>query len=209
MEYFLDRAWEYIYAAILTTAAAVDSLLSPLQPLIGPAGIIVLLALATVFTTKFLSRKCRTKRHIELEKQFYYWLSVREEAVRCEDREKGSRMAKNIDKAKLNKCYYDYFLEGLLLSLATMYIPILMVMSYINASYRPDTLIALTGKPYIAQIGTANGEPLIIGSIFFYIVSLLFIYATWFLVVKYATKYQRKRIITTLNEQQGASSGYA
>ncbi len=209
MEYILDRAWEHIYALILTTATAVDSLLSPLQPFIGPAGIIMLLAIITVCTTKFLGKKCRTKRHRELEKQFYYWLSVREEAMRCEDREKGSRMAKNIDKAKLNKCYYDYFLEGLLLSLATTYLPVLMVISYINATYRPDTLMLLTGKHHIIQIGTASGEPLIIGSIFFYIVSLLFTYASWYLVAKYATKYQRKKIVATLNEQQGTSSEYA
>jgi len=71
--------------------------------------------------------------------------------MRCEDKIKGSRMARNIDQAKLNRCYYDYFLEGLLLSLATMYLPILMVMSYVNTYFRPEILMELTGKEYIVK----------------------------------------------------------
>ncbi len=209
MEYLLDRAWEYIYSAILSTAAVVDSVLAPLLAVTGPAVVIIMLAFFTVCATKFLGRKCRTRRHIELEEQFHYWLNVREEAMRCADREKGARMARNIDQAKLNKCYYDYFLEGLLLSLATMYLPILMVMSYINASFRPDNLMLLTGKHYIVQLGTANGEPLMIGSIFFYIVSLMFFYGAWAFAQKYGTRYRQKKIIDTLKDKQNTTSEYA
>ena len=184
MERSLDIAWEYIYATILTVAGTVDSLLSPIQSITGPAFILILLALLTVFSTKFLGKKCRTKRHIKLEEDFYHWLGIREEAMRCKDREKGSRMARNIDKAKLNRVYYDYFLEGLLLSLATMYLPILMVMSYVNTFFRPERLMELTGQEYIIRFGSSGGETLLIGSIFFYFVSLVSFYLGWALLKK-------------------------
>jgi hypothetical protein len=204
MEHFLDKVWEYLYAAILFTAASFDSLLSPLHNLIGPAAVIIMLAAITVTCTKFLGKKCRTKRHIKLEKDFYHWLGVREEAMRCEDREKGSRMARNIDQAKLNRCYYDYFLEGLLLSLATMYLPILMVMSYVNTFYRPERLMDLTGKTYILQFGSSSGDPQPIGSIFFYFVALISFYMGWALLKKVLARRKQKRIINEINNQQTA-----
>lgn len=199
MERFLDIIWEYIYTAILSFAGMVNKLLAPIQDLTGPAFVIVLLALITVFSTKFLGKKCRTKRHVMLEEEFHHWLSVREEAMRCEDREKGSRMAKNIDQAKLNRAYYDYFLEGLLMSFATMYLPILMVLSYINAYYRPEILMELTGKEYIIQFGSASGDPLLIGSIFFYLVSLVSSYIGWTFLKKAIERHKRNRIIKELN----------
>jgi len=202
MERFLDIAWEYMYAAILNFTGIVDSLLSPIQSITGPAFILVLLALLTVFCTKFLSKKCRTKRHKKLEEDFYHWLNVREEAMRCEDREKGSRMAKNIDKAKLNRAYYDYFLEGLLLGLATTYLPILMVMSYVNSFFRPERLMELTGREYIIQFGSSGGEPLLIGSIFFYLVFLISSYLGWALLKKGIERRRKTRIINEINNQQ-------
>ncbi len=199
MERFLDIVWEYLYSAILTFAGTVDTLLSPIQALTGPAFILVLLAFTTVCCTKFLGRKCRTKRHVKLEEDFYHWLGVREEAMRCEDKIKGSRMARNIDQAKLNRCYYDYFLEGLLLSLATMYLPILMVMSYVNTYFRPEILMELTGKEYIVKLGLASGEPVLIGSIFFYFVSLVSFYIGWVVIKKVLERRRRNRIISELN----------
>lgn len=202
MEHFLDIIWEYIYATILSVAAMVDTLLSPIQTITGPAFVLILLALLTVFSTKFLGKKCRTKRHIKLEEDFYHWLGVREEAMRCEDREKGSRMARNIDQAKLNRCYYDYFLEGLLLSFATMYLPILMVMSYVNTFYRPERLMELTGKEYIMRFGSSGGEPMLIGSIFFYFVALLSFYIGWIVLKKGIERHRQSRIIHEINNQQ-------
>ncbi len=207
MERFLDSTWEFLYATILATAGIVDNLLSPIHTVTGPAFVLVLLAFLTVCCTKFLGKKCRTKRHIKLEKEFYHWLGVREEAMRCEDREKGSRMAKNIDKAKLNKCYYDYFLEGLLLGLATMYLPILMLMSYVNTYYRPERLMELTGREYVIQFGSSGGEPLLIGSIFFYFVALLSFYISWALLKKGLERRKKTRIINEINNQQTAIAG--
>ncbi len=206
MEYYLDIIWEYLYSAILSFAGAVNTLLSPIQEITGPAFILVLLAFITVCCTKFLGKRCLTKRHVKLEKEFYHWLGVREEAMRCEDREKGSRMAKNIDKAKLNRCYYDYFLEGLLLGLATMYLPILMAMSYVNTFFRPERLMELTGKEYIMQFGLSKGEPILIGSIFFYFVSLLSFYMGWVILKKAIERKRRKQIINELNISQVATA---
>lgn len=202
MERFLDIIWEYIYAAILSFTGMADNLLSPIHNLTGPAFVIILLALITVLFTKFLGKKCRTKRHIKLEEEFNHWLGVREEAMRCEDREIGSRLARNIDQAKLNRCYYDYFLEGLLLGLATMYLPILMVMSYVNTFYRPERLMELTGKEYIFQFGSSGSEPQLIGSIFFYFITLLSFYLGWSTLKKVIERRRQKRIISELNNQQ-------
>jgi hypothetical protein len=201
MERFLDIAWEYIYATILTFVGIVDSLLSPVQSITGPAFILILLALLTVISTKFLRKRCQTKRHTKLEEDFNYWLNVREEAMRCEDREKGSRMAKNIDKSTLNRAYYDYFLEGLLLGLATMYLPILMVVSYVNSSFRPERLMELTGREYILKIGSSNGEPILIGSIFFYLVSLVSFYIGWIFLKRRIERRRKIRIINEINKQ--------
>jgi len=202
MERFLDIIWEYIYAAILSCAGMVDMLLSPIHNLTGPAFVLILLAFTTVLSTKFLGKKCRTKRHVMLEEDFNHWLGVREEAMRCEDREKGSRMARNIDQAKLNRAYYDYFLEGLLLGFATMYLPILMVMSYVNTFYRPERLMELIGKEYILQFGSSGGEPQPIGSIFFYFVALLSFYLGWAILKKTMERHRQKKIIREVTTQQ-------
>ena len=109
MENMLNIAWENIYAAFLFLTGKLDIILSPIHNAFGPASVILLLAVLTVCITKFTNRKFRTKRHRRLEDDFHYWLSVREEAMQCKDREKGRRMARNIDQAKLNRSYYDYF----------------------------------------------------------------------------------------------------
>lgn len=206
MESFLNVVWENLYAAILFLANSLDALLSPIQTVAGPAVVIVLLAVLTVLTTKFLGKVCRTKRHIMLEKKFKYWLSVREEAMQCEDREKGKRMARNIDQAKLNRCYYDYFFEGLLLSLLTMYMPILMILSYINTFYRPEQLLALTGRDYIMRFSSSGGEPMLVGSVFFFFVSLLSLYMSWFIIKKVFSLMERNKAVT--KEKQTPTTHY-
>lgn len=194
MENFLNIVWENLYATFLFLTSQLDILLTPIHNAFGPGSVIILLAIVTVCITKFMSQKFRTKRHVKLEEDFHYWLSVREEAMQCEDREKGKRMARNIDQAKLNRSYYDYFFEGLLLSLANTYVPVLMVLSYVNRYYRPERLIELTGKDYVMQFGNSNGEPVLIGSIFFYLCALLSTYLVWVLVKKIMERNKMKKI---------------
>lgn len=196
METFLDVVWDNIYTALLFLAESMDHLLSPLHTIMGPMAVIVLLALATVVTTKILGKVCRTKRHIMLEKQFNHWLSIREEALQCEDPEKGKRMARNIDQAKLNRCYYDYFFEGLLLSLLTMYMPVFLVLSYINRTYRAEMLLELTGRDYILCLNPSGSEPTLIGSVFFYFASLLSLYLGWAILKKVFALIRRDNAVT-------------
>jgi uncharacterized membrane protein (DUF106 family) len=194
MENFLNIVWENMYATFLFLTSQLDILMTPIHTMFGPGSVIILLAVLTVCITKFMSHHFRTKRHTKLEEDFHYWLSVREEAMQCEDREKGKRMARNIDQAKLNRSYYDYFFEGLLLSLANTYLPVLMVLSYVNRYYRPERLVELTGKDFVMQFGNSNGEPVLIGSIFFYLCALLSTYVVWAIIKKVIERNKMRKI---------------
>ncbi|MBU0944326.1 MAG: hypothetical protein KJ804_00125 [Proteobacteria bacterium] len=206
METFLDVVWDKLYTTVLLLAENMDHLLSPVHTVAGPGAVLILLALATVVTTKFLGKVCRTKRHARLEKDFNYWLSVREEALQCEDREKGKRMAKNIDQAKLNRSYYDYFFEGLLLSLITVYMPIFAVLSYVNTFYRAERLMVLTGKDYITSFNSSGNETTLIGAVFFFLVSLFSLYLSWFILQKVFAHLGRKK--EAKEEKQTATTPY-
>ena len=140
---------------------------------LGPVAVIFFLALTTVAFTKVLKKYIHTKRHTILENDFQHWLGVREEALKCEDREKGKTLAKNIDKAHLNRAYYDYFLEGLLLGLITFYLPVVSMATYINESYRAERLTEFFGKSYLFKFGWS--EPVLIGGLFWFIAAVLLI----------------------------------
>ena len=151
MDEFFNIVWEYIYSFILTGVALLDFLLEYLH-FLGPIPVIFLLAAATVAVTRVLKRYIKTKRLVTLEKDFQHWLGVREEAMRCEDREKGKILARNIDKGHLNRAYYDYFLEGLLLGFITFYLPVISMAAYINEAYRGERLMELFGKRGMALV---------------------------------------------------------
>jgi len=172
MEDYLDIAWEHIYVLIQQGTATLDYLLSYLH-FLGPVPVIFLLAAMTVSITKVLKKYIKTKRLVTLEKDFEYWLGIREEAMRCEDREKGKTLAKNIDTAKLNKAYYDYFLEGLLLGFITFYLPVISMAAYINEAYRSERLLEIFGRDYVLKFG--GSEPVLFGGLFCFIISVLFI----------------------------------
>jgi len=184
MEEFLDIVWEQIYALILKGAATLDFLLSYLH-FLGPVAVIFLLAVVIVGFTKILKKYIRTKRYADLEKDFQHWLGIREEAMKCEDREKGKNLAKNIDKAHLNRAYYDYFLEGLLLGFITFYLPVVCMATYINESYRAERLMELFGRDYIFRFG--GDEPIVIGALFWYICAVLLINISYF-TIRWTTK---------------------
>ncbi|BCL62506.1 hypothetical protein DGMP_31990 [Desulfomarina profundi] len=170
METVFDKTWEYLYSLIRQGVMTLDFLLEHLH-FLGPVAVIFLLGLVTVAVTKVLKKYIRTKRLIKLEKEFQYWLSLREEAMRCEDREKAKALAKNIDQAKLNKAYYDYFFEGLMLSFITFYLPVISMASYINESYRSKRLLELFGRDYIFRFGQEN--PVVIGAVFWFLTTVV------------------------------------
>ncbi len=192
MEEILDKTWEHISIGFLFFGDFLFSLLKQLH-FLGPLLIISLLALCTVAITKLFNRVIITKRYLELEKTFHHWVQLREEALKCHDSEKGKRLARNIDQAELNKAYYDYFFEGLLLGIARKVIPIFFVFAFINEYYRPDRMIEYFGSQYIVQISSLSEKPVLVGTVFWYILSLISLYLLWPIAKKVFRSIQRER----------------
>ena len=113
MDKLLDIIWLKILFGIQYLKDFLDVIFGPLNAL-GPVVAISAIALSAVMSAKVLTKLFKTKRYIELQKEFTYWFNIRQEAVKCDDPEKARLLAKNIDQAKLNRLYYDYFFEGLL-----------------------------------------------------------------------------------------------
>jgi hypothetical protein len=198
MDAVLDTLWEYLAAGILILGNSFFSLLQNLH-FLGPILLISLLALGTVFVTKCLNRWIITKRYVELEKDFHYWAEIRKEAVACEDKEKGKRMARNIDQAELNKAYYDYFFEGLLLGIARKIIPIFFMFAFINEFYQPKRMVEMFGREYVVQMVSTSGEPVLLGGVAWFFVSILTSYLLWYVVARFLRKTKTKEI-TSLTE---------
>lgn len=186
MDEFLDNLWLAIVAGIGHAADLTDALLAPLNWM-GPAAVILILVLFTVCFTKLFSRVYTTRRYRELQKEFTHWFNLRQEAMKCEDREKGKGLAKNIDQARLNKVYYDYFFEGFLKNILTTYLPVLIMAAYVNETYKPDNLMKNFGRNYIFKFDGSGGDAVIIGGFFWFVLSLLTTYLIWFIVGKIVT----------------------
>ncbi len=191
MDSLLDTIWEKITIGAIALANGFDALLSPLH-FLGPAPIIFLLAILTVFITKGLNRIIITKRFSRLGKEFGRLYNLRQAAMECEDREKGALMEKNIDKAELNRVYYDYFFEGMLLGLVRKALPILIILAYINEYFKPERLIELFGRNYIFKFNSNSGDPLLIGVIPWYILSLVLVYLAWYLIHTRFGRFKKK-----------------
>lgn len=197
MDAFLDILWGYIIVGLQHLGDGLFYLVHYLH-FLGPAPVISLLALCTVCLTKFLDRTIITKRYIELEKAFNDTLKLREEAQNFEDREKGARMARNIDKAELNRVYYDYFFEGLLLGIARRIAPIFFVTAFINEYYRPERMQEMFGQRFVLQIPTTSGTPVPMGGVFWYFISLISGYILWAVAARILRK--KKKDAPTLTE---------
>lgn len=154
-----------------------DMLVAPLHVL-GPAATIFILVLITVCCTKFFKKHYRTKRYIALKAEFDHWSNLRKEAMTLEDREKAKALAKNIDQAKLNKVYYDYFFEGLLNSILTSILPVLVMAAYVNDAYRAEKLMALFGRNHIFTLG-GSGEPTPFSALAWFVLSFLLVHLLW------------------------------
>lgn len=192
METFLDILWLKIITGFQYTGESLYYVLSSLH-FFGPAFVISLLAVITVCITKWLNRVIITKRFIKLEKEFQHWFNLRQEALTCEDPEIGKRMARNIDQAQLNRAYYDYFFEGLLLGIVRKIIPIFFIFAFINEFYQPEKLTEIFGNPHIFTITSTQGEPVPIGAPFWYLISLVSMYLIWWLVKKSMVKKAKKQ----------------
>ncbi|MFT5701426.1 MAG: uncharacterized membrane protein (DUF106 family) [Desulforhopalus sp.] len=201
MDAVLDTIWEYLAAGFIFVADIFYSLLQNFH-FLGPIVLIFLLALGTIAVIKILTRLITTKRYTELEKNFNYWSALRDEAMRTEDREKAKRMARNIDQAELNKAYYDYFFEGFMLGIARKMIPIFFMFAFINEYYRTEKLTALFGHPFVMKLPSTGGEPILIGAVFWYIISLFLAFLSWFAVAKIVSTLKPGRIPQTSSLHQ-------
>ncbi len=192
MDQFFDTLWLKIEVLIHYGRSLLDFLFAPLNHL-GPVIAISAIALLTVTITKYLTKKFRTKRYQELREEFLHWFDLRKEAQKCEDPEKARLLAKNIDQARLNKAYYDYFFEGLLNNCLTRYLPILLLLAYVNETYRSSNLLRLFGRDYVFRFGNFDGKPLVIGAVFWFVISIFLSYLGWSLIGKiYSTHFRGK-----------------
>jgi uncharacterized membrane protein (DUF106 family) len=186
MDELLDVIWFKIVAGIHFLKDLLDFIFGPLNTL-GPAVAILFIALVTVVITKSLSKVFKTKRYRELHQEFMHWFNIRQEAMKCADPEKARLLAKNIDQAKLNKVYYDYFFEGLLNNIVTKYLPILLLLAYVNETYQPTNLLKLFGQEYVLKLGHVGEHTFFVGSIFWFIVSIVLVYLVIFTFKKVMT----------------------
>ena len=181
MEEILDNLWFKIEAIVDYMRSCLDFVFAPLNYL-GPALAISTIALITVVIAKYLTKTCKTRRYKELQKEFAHWYNLRQEALKCEDRDKAKQLAKNIDQGKLNKVYYDYFFEGFLNSLVTRVLPILLSLAYVNEAYKTDNLLKFFGREFVFRFEVLERDPLIVGAAFWFLVSVLLVYVGWFIM---------------------------
>jgi hypothetical protein len=192
MDDVFDIVWLKILILVHAVVKGLDFLFAPLN-LLGPAMAICVIVVLTIAATKFLSRIYKTKRYLNLQKEFQTLYDLRKEALTSEDPEKGKALAKNIDQGRLNQVYYDYFFEGLLNSIPTKYLPILSMLAYVNETYKPKNLLANFGRDYILKFVNSNGNVVKIGAVFWFVLSMLMVYLVWFVIGKMVDKYKKKK----------------
>ena len=178
MDAFLDILWLKIVDVVQILVRGMDAVVAPVNAL-GPAAVIFLLTFLTVCLTKLFKRVYTTKRFQILKKDFEHWSELRKETMNIEDPETGKRMARNIDQAKLNKVYYDYFFEGLLNSVLTTVLPILLMAAYVNEAYNPEKLQKLFGRSYVFGIPGTGDDPILVSALFWYVLCLIIIHVLW------------------------------
>ena len=191
---FMDRVRDPIEVFLTNTVVFLDALFSPLETF-GPGFVIFVLAFLVVVFTRILAQFYVTKRYILLEKQYHHWQGVREEALKHPDREKGKALAKNIDKAELNKAYYDYFFEGLLKHFIVNVLPILLVVSYVTTVYKPANLLERFGKQWVFSLSFGSSSTVNVSSMLWFVVCILLSYIIFAILKKVIKKLYAKKSV--------------
>ena len=181
---FLDNLWLIILALFSTAGQFVFSLTSLLHPS-GPTATIAAFSFTVVVVTKLLDKVITTRRYTELEEKFFHWKSIRDETGSWNDRETGSRMARNIDQAELNRAYYDYFFEGVLLGIARRGFPLLLGFGFINEFYNPLKMEAIFGRTFLFALPSTTGEAFLVGAVFWYIIVVILSFLLWFFMARW------------------------
>lgn len=171
MNKILDKAWEHIETALYQAVLLLDNIISNIEFLGAPI-LIFLLTFAVVLMTRFISKHYVTRRYKDLKKEFEHWHSVREEALKHPDREKGKALAKNIDQAELNKAYYDYFFEGMLKNFVSNVLPVLLTAAYLTKIYTPENLVQRFGQNSVFVFSLSNTQ-IEVSTLFWYVISLI------------------------------------
>jgi Na+-transporting methylmalonyl-CoA/oxaloacetate decarboxylase gamma subunit len=192
MDSFLDRVWEVIYTFLTKSVVFLDNLFSPLE-ILGPGFVIFFLAFLIVLITRIIGRFYVTKRYITLKKEFEHWQGIREEAMKHPDREKGKRLARNIDKAELNKVYYDYFFEGLLKNFITNVIPILFMVTYVTTVYTPETLLKRFGEKWVFSFSFGTSLQINMSSLFWFIICIILSFILFVILKTLFKKYDANK----------------
>ncbi len=196
MDSVMDQWWSQIVSLFTFAAGVLDRAFAPLKPL-GPTVTIFVIVLLTVCVTKLLSRYYMPKRYLQLQKDFQYWFKLRQQALSCDDPEKAKWLAKNIDEAQLNRVYYDYFFEGLLRNILTQYIPMLLMLGYVNESYRPERLLQLYGRDCLFHFSWFVDKPVAIGAVFWFVFSWFAILSAWTVIKHLPERFNPQRLIKT------------
>jgi uncharacterized protein (DUF2062 family) len=71
------------------------------------------------------------------------------------------------------------------------------MVAYINEYFQPQRLIERFGQSYIFKFGSSSGEPVVIGSIIWYISSLLIVYLVWYIVKKSYARFKKANPLAT------------
>lgn len=177
----MDKLWAWIMDGADALTRGVDWLMTPLNAL-GPIPALLCLALVLLLAIKFLGPRVTTKRYRELQKDFKHWYNLRQEANKAEDREKGKRLARNIDQAGMNRVYYDYFFEGLMLGLVSRYLPFFLMLAYVNSSYSAQRLAEKFGQDHLFILYGGGPDQIKVGSLFFFVASYFLMLIAWWLV---------------------------
>ncbi len=202
----MDAIWLFILECANLAKVGLNQAFSPLH-FLGPAFTLFVIALLTALLTHILSKHIKTRRLQKLQQEFEYWYKIRHQALNSEqDQDRGKQKARDIDKGKLNELYYNYFIEGLLNNLLTKYIPVLSVLVYINHAYNPERLQAVFGREYVFSLWNQGSDPILVGSIFWFIICLVLSYIFIFALKHYLGARIRKSKETPALRGKSASA---
>jgi len=62
----------------------------------------------------------------------------------------------------------------------TKYLPILLLLAYVNETYQPANLRKLFGREYVFKLGQIGEHTLFMGSIFWFLISIVLVYLVIF-----------------------------
>ncbi len=80
-----------------------------------------------------------------------------------------------------------------MLGIVTKYLPILIFTAYVNEAYRTENMIKLFGREYVFKFAGSGPNPVLVGGVFWFIVSILLIYLCWFLSKRMYKKVRAKK----------------